>query len=316
MKHLFLLLLAFSAFCSSAQNISGLYSGTLTNDSTKKIQHYELALSEYRGKITGYSYTTFVVNDTFYYSIKRVKANKSANELLVEDVKMLAHNFPEAPAKGVRQIITIPLNGQDSLTSINGVWKTTETKVYYSLHGAVAMQRDNDSAHSALVHHLFEINELQRPQQAAVAAVKKPVKEKESAPSATAVTTHNTIVPYTQRTNVNQQEFSVQADSLVLSFYDNGVVDGDTISVYLNDQNVLLKEKLTAAAVKKVIYLTPGPSDYKLTLVAENLGSIPPNTGLLMVQDGANRYEVRFSADLNTNAVLLFRRKNAAAPVQ
>jgi hypothetical protein len=33
-------------------------------------------------------------------------------------------------------------------------------------------------------------------------------------------------------------------------------------------------------------------------MYAENLGSIAPNTGLLVVKDGSNQYEVRFSGDL------------------
>jgi hypothetical protein len=44
-------------------------------------------------------------------------------------------------------------------------------------------------------------------------------------------------------------------------------------------------------------------------MYAENLGSIPPNTGLLIIMDGEKRYEVRFSADLKTNAAILLRRR-------
>jgi len=117
------------SFSSSAQKISGFYSGRLVNDSVNgMVQTYELALSEYRGKITGYSYVTFVKSDTFYYGIRRVKARVEKDELIVEDDKFIANNFPEAPNKGVGRIITIPLNGQDSLVSLNGRWKTTQTK--------------------------------------------------------------------------------------------------------------------------------------------------------------------------------------------
>ncbi len=110
MKKIFFLLSIFHYQFSDAQVVSGLYSGTLVNDSTKKIQQYEFALSEYRDKITGYSYTTFVVNDTFYYSIKRIKATKKNNQLIIEDDKMLANNFPESPAKNVKQTSTIILD--------------------------------------------------------------------------------------------------------------------------------------------------------------------------------------------------------------
>ena len=102
----------------------------------------------------------------------------------------------------------------------------------------------------------------------------------------------------------------MSADSLVLSFYDNGVVDGDMISVYINNENVLMPTKLTEAATKKTVHLNSFQTDsVTLILVAENLGSLPPNTGLLVVQDGDKKHEVRFSADLETNAALVFRKR-------
>ena len=46
-----------------------------------------------------------------------------------------------------------------------------------------------------------------------------------------------------------------------------------------------------------------------LVRFAANLGTIPPNTGLLTVRDGDDIYQVRFSADLQKNASVIFRRK-------
>jgi hypothetical protein len=49
--------------------------------------------------------------------------------------------------------------------------------------------------------------------------------------------------------------------------------------------------------------------ELRLQLVAENLGTIPPNTGLLLIKDGEKVLQVNFSADLNTNAEIIIRRK-------
>jgi hypothetical protein len=106
------------------------------------------------------------------------------------------------------------------------------------------------------------------------------------------------------------QTLDVINDSIVLSFYDNGVVDGDIISVYLNNQPVVFEARLTEAAIKKTIHLNFNDQDHiDLLLVAESLGSIPPNTGLLIVQDGSSRYTLHFSADFQTNATVRFRKK-------
>jgi hypothetical protein len=106
------------------------------------------------------------------------------------------------------------------------------------------------------------------------------------------------------------QEVIFKSDSLVISLYDNGVIDGDTVSVFMNGVVILAKQGLKASAIKKTIYLTPGKDDeFTLVLFADNLGLYPPNTGLLVVRDGNDVYNLRFSADFQKNAGVVFRRK-------
>ena len=113
---------------------------------------------------------------------------------------------------------------------------------------------------------------------------------------------------YQQRSTVVTRTVEVSSDSIVLAFYDNGVVDGDSISVFLNGENIIASTKLTTVATKKTISVA-GMNEVKLVLVADNLGSIPPNTGLMSIRDGDNIYQVHFSADMQTNASIIIRRK-------
>jgi len=363
MKNLSILafILAISLSCFAQKKVGGFYKGTLFNDSTKMVQQYELALAEYRGKIMGYAYVTFVANDTFYYGIRKIKAKIVGDDLIVEDDKMIANNFPESPAKHVNRTVTIPFNGQDSLVSANGRWKTNQTKIYYAVPGSVEASKSNDSSSSALFAHLKELNlmpnennyvatetrqkenenkvkikdERDQPPVAktktkskedksktepktdvAVTEVKvkedKTKTESNTVASKTATSKNNVpaVLSYTERKDHLQQTVDIASDSLFLSFYDNGVVDGDSISVYLNDQQVIGSTKLKSVATKKTIYVG-GMTEIRLLLVAENLGTIPPNTGLLVIRDGDKTYQVNFTADMQTNAsILLKRRKN------
>jgi len=111
------------------------------------------------------------------------------------------------------------------------------------------------------------------------------------------------------RTTVLQQTVTFTSDSLLLSLYDNGEVDGDTVSVLMNGQLILAKQGLSTTAIKKVIYMAAETDEVELVMYAESLGSIPPNTGLLVVRDGKNLYEVRFKGDLQKNASIVFKRK-------
>ncbi|HKZ66610.1 MAG TPA: hypothetical protein VJ111_09660 [Chitinophagaceae bacterium] len=101
-----------------------------------------------------------------------------------------------------------------------------------------------------------------------------------------------------------------KSDSLVLSLYDNGEVDGDTVSIVLNDKVIIAKKRLSTSVIKTTIYTSNDPADsLKLIMYAENLGTIPPNTGLLIIQDGDDRHEIRFEGDLQKNSAVILRRK-------
>jgi len=462
MKNLYLsvLLLAFP-FILLAQNIHGLWSGTLVNDSTHRTQNFELGLSEYRGKITGYTYTTFIENDTFYYSVKRIKAERKDGKLVIEDVEMVGNNFPERAAKRVKQITTFPLVNDTTIDITKGRWSTTQTKKYYSINGSAKIKEQEEEKESDLLAHLQEmkvknniavnqkekkkdesivknssvikpqqknneqisenrnvgvvknsevrtseikrtpaINNTQNTDQTAsaiasnqkeniVSNANNEIKENKSPQNTTNQTTVDksnnaqqnvsvntskksvlvnepmaqtkipeqkqvTVQPIAQkssqsinnnkpeeqkiintvsintpvsqkkeviqsvkelpavvagRKNETMQDIYFKNDSLILSLYDNGIVDGDTVSVFVNGENIISKQKLKEAATKKTIYIPAKNDSVQLVLFAENLGTIPPNTGLLTVRDGDEVYQVRFSADLQKNASLILRRK-------
>jgi hypothetical protein len=307
MKILFLACLTFCTTFLSAQKISGFYTGTLFNDTTKLVQQYQLALSEYRGKITGYSYVTFVSNDTFYYGIRRVLARIDGDNLIVTDDKFIAHNFPEAPAQGVKRLFVIPLNQQDSVINLSGRWETNRTKKYYSIPGTVELGRSNDSAGSALFMHLREL-ELLNTSTASKNVSTPSAPKKEVAVKTKTEEPVIEKIPFEKRGKNLVKSIEVNSDSLYLSFYDNGIIDGDSISVFVNGVRIVDNERLAATALRKAISVA-NADETEIILVAENLGTIPPNTGLLIIRDGENSYQLHFSADLKTNASIIIKRK-------
>lgn len=104
------------------------------------------------------------------------------------------------------------------------------------------------------------------------------------------------------------EALEVSEDSVVLSLYDNGEIDGDTVSVFLNNELIVSKVGIKASAYKKTIAVPKGEI-IQLTLFAENLGSIPPNTGLLIVTTTNERYQVNFSSTLNKSSSIVLKRK-------
>jgi hypothetical protein len=576
--------------------LNGLWVGSTKNDSSsvRKDQLFELALTEYKGKVFGYSRSEFIVNDTLYYIVKRVKGEIVGDTCSVTDDDIISHNFNRKPDKGVKVTSTFVRNSTDSTWRLDGKWKTNKTKNYYAVSGRVSVAEEKDLSASKIFPHLEELNlandvafykerveqpivvKIARPEgakplttakaltsntqlnpakpdvQQAVSFYSESVKQTTPAaslttspsiqPSAnniniakpdlqvaesyltttvkttdadykkststlidnppkttvptnpnlqqaesyltttvkttdadykkststlidnppkttvptnpnlqqaesyittnvkatdannkktttnsvnaasgkpviadpalqqaenynntsvarvknnksesakttstlpnpktnpqqtpTTATNNNTIhkteeeytypedIPTTvvktkpattiptananttgsntkpatplptakqtvpvKKTNgeitasaelisgrrsVFTQEVNFASDSLIIALYDNGEIDGDTVSIYLNGQLIMAKQGLKSTAIKKTINITPGNEDFSLVLFADNLGKYPPNTGMLVVYDGEDTYNLRFSSDFQKNAGIVFKRK-------
>lgn len=116
------------------------------------------------------------------------------------------------------------------------------------------------------------------------------------------------------RENNLLQTITVNTEEVIVKLYDNGEIDDDTISVYLNNKLVLSKKRLTASALTIKLKMDEDDSDHELVMVAENLGRIPPNTSLMVVTAGEKRFEVRITSTEQKNAVVRFRYVKPATP--
>jgi len=448
-------LLSANVFAQSDEtDITGLWKGTLYNDSTHQFYKYEIGISQEKGKLTGFSHTWFLLDDKQYYGLKKVKIKRKDGKIIIEDDGLITNNYPVQPAKGVRQLNILVLDASDSVMKLSGPFTTNRTKDYAPLTGTIDLQRKNDYWQSALVPHLQELNlagslsflqddkllaqnnvilaakqstgintknkiieNKEKPidiknistpvitEEAIVKAVPIksedpknidtkigindiaklnthksdtiysiasasglpqvkdiPAKKKEqpiensnakpvtqpaenstvktvTLPTETSIVKTTPTVPaqvpviaankinekiaepkttpvakiaaadVEKRTTLLQQTVSFRSDSLQISLYDNGEVDGDTVSVLMNGNVIMAKERLSTNAIRKTIYIPQETDSVQLVMYAENLGLIPPNTGLLMVKDGKDLYEIRFSGDLQKNAAILLRRK-------
>ena len=542
-------LLLLSPLFFYGQSLTGLWVGGLSNDSStaRKDQSFEIVLTESLGKVFGFSRNEFIVDDTLYYVLKKVRGTIKGEVCEVVDEEIVSYNFPGRLDKGIKVTSTFTRNKKDSTWSLDGSWKTNATKKYYAVTGKVNLSEEKDLTASKIFPHLEEVNmandvafyrdrkegtpiakivkpekikteysskldliriskevivslanpDLERaetippvvavskptidvqktdkkiiaagtiditpaavtksiaenkiPEQEIVAVVKPSLEfsktDTKNIPAASvnltpaAVTksfaenkilelakttgvpketgsvetnnkTTNTINPVSENKmgktepvakNTTKQETIIQkqgdnttknledkksvvkttssvnanpvvesktssfvsaipdvknntsaekkevntlpvaaispedkklgvdliskfalvggrktefsqivsfkSDSLELSLYDNGEIDGDTVSVFMNGEMFMYKQGLKASAIKKTIYITKSNEDFTLLLFAENMGKYPPNTGLLVVHDGDDVYNLRFNSDFQKNTGIVFRRK-------
>lgn len=424
------LILAFVLLVSSfhviAQNkksledmdLTGLWRGFMYNDTTRLNYRYEIAISEKKGKLYGFSHTYFILNDKEYHGVKKIRIKRDGDEITTEDVELIANNYPIKPPKGVRVSNTLIFQVKDTVMVLSGMFSTNRTREFAPATGFIHVERKNDYRNSALIPHLEElglakeltfVNEENNKPSAATATVLKPVpvaeeekiiqaavkkqaeeirqpvttpaekqplvakaenkpvtkptgpvvakpapqkpKEQvvtkaaeppvkktetvvvnkpvvakaETQPVAKAETKPAEVKPApvtqpvktdpTAATDIDKRKVETiqtlyfKSDSLELVLYDNGEVDGDTVSIVMNGTVIMPKVGLTTNAVKKKISTKDAGDSIRIIMYAESLGSLPPNTGLLIVNDGNDRYEIRFSGDMERNAAIVFRRR-------
>ena len=99
----------------------------------------------------------------------------------------------------------------------------------------------------------------------------------------------------------------VHSTKVTVKIYDNGEIDDDTISVYMNGKPALVNKRLTASAITLNFTISEDDPNVEMALVAENLGRIPPNTSVMIVEAGDQRFDVRITSTEQKNAVVRFR---------
>ena len=101
----------------------------------------------------------------------------------------------------------------------------------------------------------------------------------------------------------------IENETFKVELYDNGEVDGDSVSLFYNGKLILLHKRLSEKPITITLDATTENPINELTMYADNLGEIPPNTALMVVTDGDKRYEVRISSDLKNSGTINFVHK-------
>lgn len=109
------------------------------------------------------------------------------------------------------------------------------------------------------------------------------------------------------RQNELVNTFTVNDENITVKLYDNGEIDGDSISVYLDNKIMLSHQRLTASPLQLKLKMDEENDEHELIMVAENLGRIPPNTSLMIVEAGDQRFTARITSTYQKNAMVRFK---------
>lgn len=139
-------------FC---QDITGLWKGTMFNDSTQQSLEYEIVITKDKGKLTGYSHTSFVQNGQKYYGIKKINVRVAKDgKIVMQDAKLIENNFTETPNKNVIQLNVLDLANSGDETFLDGLFVTNRHKDHQAFTGRLSIKKVNPLSQSDLMLYL------------------------------------------------------------------------------------------------------------------------------------------------------------------
>ncbi|HMQ63560.1 MAG TPA: hypothetical protein PKE06_22945, partial [Flavilitoribacter sp.] len=133
--------------------------------------------------------------------------------------------------------------------------------------------------------------------------LEKPVMTREINESAATFT-----LPYQQSENREvkiDRILKVSKPDIRLKVWDNGTVDGDVVTLYLNGERILKNFKVTKRKWSIPVKLTQ--KNNFLILHAEDLGDITPNTVAVSIDDGVKEEIIILSSNLQESGAILIQ---------
>jgi hypothetical protein len=117
------------------------------------------------------------------------------------------------------------------------------------------------------------------------------------------------IIEKNKRTTDTLSVINTNAKELLIKVMDNGIVDGDTVSILHNGRVIAERISVKATAHEIKIPISNANERQEIVLVAHNLGSVSPNTALILIYTPSRQYRLTASTDLSKNAMIIFQYK-------
>lgn len=288
---------------TTAQNLSGFWNGKISRKSGKRYgaDNFEIHIYQSGKQIWGY---TFAYKDTSQFVLYKFNGSLDRKEKQI-DMQEFGFAFillPEQlyPCEKKFELKYTKINNTKYLT---GKWSglSIDTACYPDEELLVAVQKvkipifSEDMGIVEKIRHFFDNKRK-------YAKVEAAINELDVSP----IPPDTNSLKLLDRKLDIQQILSVRDSIVSISLYDNAENDGDTVSVFLNKTPFIVKQRISNKPLKFAIPFTNKNEAIELLFQAENLGEIPPNTGVLIVEADGKRYEIRVRSDFEKHAVIIF----------
>ena len=324
------------------QSISGQWKGSFIDKSSSYGNFagdqcdYVLELELQGNKVMGSSYTYFTEGGIRYYTICKIEGtyNSKSKSLEVREVARQKTNIPSS-IRNCFQTHRLTYFKKDDAETLEGDWLPAPKQDGTCGFGSTTLSRRKlITAYPGIAKNNRKPAETNVPKPKTtpnnIAKVDPTKKNAEIAanpekPVIKSTTNDANITSGIKSTPTDKLETdpklekrksnilkTIEVENAVIKVdvYDNGEIDGDSVTLYFNGKLLLANKKLTDKAITFKLNLEDNDQPNELVMFAENLGTIAPNTALMVVTDGPNRYEIRITSDLEKSGMIRFIHKS------
>jgi hypothetical protein len=301
-KTVTILLAAGCCLCTHAQSLTGIWSGKISRKTAEYsgVESLEMQIYQFGKQLNGY---TFAFKDTSRFVLYGMagRRNKRTQQLSIKETGVAyfllpAHFWP------CEKIFDMKYYKIGKTQYLSGTWSG----------------RGNDTSCFPGEELLVVLQKIKKPEYPIGQFVQKKISDyilKKTTPTKNIDLPEPEInepvaenrmdsLPADRKLDI-QEIIKLPDTSATITLYDNAVIDDDTVSVFVDKQPALLRQRISAKPLSFNISLTEPGKPVEILMQAENLGSIPPNTAVMIIQTAHKRYEVRLSASFEKHAVVI-----------
>jgi hypothetical protein len=305
----FILLLLLSGKGAFGQNYSGTWEGVMGD------QYLQVNIVQEKDKFCGYTYD-YVLTEPRNYCRAWFDGhyNKKQDAWILSGV-----SFIDNSGSHILMHIKLWHEKRDDNNTLQAMEMPKSALDFFMTLGAtqyIELKRVSEYPTPLPGNMPFCFNEDKHPEDTVVVVKKPPVADTVATPRVIpqpppvnivkADTAEDILKKSSARKNIVVSRLPVDVKNITLNVYDNAIVDGDTVTILFNNRLLVSRQRLSEKPIVLDIELDTSNKANEIILFAENLGSIPPNTALVVVLAGNKRFELHASASLKENAVLIF----------
>lgn len=298
MRGIFFILsfILYANLACSQDLISGRWQGNFkSNISLAGTEKLIVILEVYNDSMIKGTSHLFYSRNRFEHYVVRGKYNKNSGVVYFKEVREIEVDLGPL-GSNILGNYTMQLTKTDSSLRLEGRWKENGTSFSLS-NSKVWLERmlHKDDTLKPEKTIIRTIDKEEQPIKVAEAKTPDPVNlaamEKEKL--AREIEVQQAIaIPYEE------------TDSIKIEVWDNARIDGDIISLFVNDSMVIDREKITEIPITRHITIPTDKEETYIRLVADSYGSMPPCTAHMTISTKTMKREFELLSNYDLNAAV------------